>query len=373
MHELSECKVLIVDDMKVNQDILAAALGRSYKLVQAYDAEEGLRIAGKEMPDLILLDIMLPGIDGYEACRRLKATPELADVPVIFLSALTDLKDKAEGFKCGAVDYIIKPIEIVEVRERVRTHLSLRMTRLELNDQIAFLDRRVRERTQELEITRDVMLESLASLTEYRDPETGMHIQRTREYVHALADELRDHPRYKAYFTDEIVSLITKVAPLHDIGKVGVPDFILLKPGKLTREEFELMKMHTVYGYKTLKQAEKRIGATPFLKVAQEITHAHHEHCDGSGYPLGRSGDEIPVPGRLMAIADVYDALISQRVYKSSFSHEQAVEIMLKGDGRTDPKHFCPNVLDAFRNIQEKFYRISQEFADAPEDDSAYS
>ena len=368
MQDLSGCKILIIDDLKTNHDILAAALGKSYKLVQAYDAETGLQLANEERPDLILLDIMLPGMDGYEACRRLKATPELSDVPVIFLSALTDLKNKSEGFKCGAVDYIIKPIEIVEVRERVRTHLSLRITRLELKDQISLLDMRVRERTQELEMTRDVMLESLASLTEYRDPETGMHIQRTREYVRVLAEELRDHQDYKAHLSEEMVQLLTKVAPLHDIGKVGVPDFILLKPGKLTREEFDLMKLHTVYGYKTLQQAEKRIGPTPFLKVAQDITYSHHEQFNGAGYPLGLKGEEIPLAGRLMSIADVYDALISPRVYKTGIPHDQAMEIILKGDEKTDPKHFCPTDHKAFIKLSDRFNSISQEFMDEPEE-----
>jgi len=364
MQDLSKCKILVVDDLKTNQDILTAALGKNYSMVHAYDAETGLRLIKEERPDLILLDIMMPGIDGYEACRRIKSDPESADIPIIFLSALTELENKAKGFKCGAVDYIIKPFEIIEVRERVRTHLSLRVTRLELDDQISLLDRKVRERTQELEITRDVMLESLASLTEYRDSETGMHIQRTKEYIRVLAEELKAHPRYREYMTGEMIGLISKVAPLHDIGKVGVPDFILLKPSRLTQEEFNLMKLHTVYGYKTLLRAEERIGESHFLKVAQEIVHSHHEKYDGTGYPLGLKGEDIPIPGRLMSIADVYDALISPRVYKAGFPHEEAVEIILKGDDITDPAHFCPVVLDAFTNISDRFYQISQEFAD---------
>ena len=220
--------------------------------------------------------------------------------------------------------------------------------------------RRIRERTNELNLTRDATILTLASLAETRDNETGAHILRTQRYVKALAEHLRFHPRFAGELDDETIDLLYKSAPLHDIGKVGIPDAILLKPGKLTEEEFSVMKRHPKIGAEALKIAEKELGSNSFLRLGREISLTHHEKWDGSGYPAGLRGDEIPVSGRLMAVADVYDALISKRVYKRAFSHEKAIEIICEGRGR----HFDPDVVDAVKAIEDMFREIAQKFSD---------
>jgi len=223
---------------------------------------------------------------------------------------------------------------------------------------------RIREHTDELDRTRDATIRSLASLAETRDNETGAHIQRTQRYVRTLAESLRDHPRFSESLTDEFIDLLFKSAPLHDIGKVGIPDAILLKPGKLTEDEFEIMKTHAQLGADALAVAEKELGENSFLRLSREIAVTHHEKWDGSGYPRGLKGDQIPVSGRLMAIADVYDALISARVYKPAFSHEKAIGIIEKGRGR----HFDPDMVDALRKRETEFQEIARTYADSPID-----
>ena len=224
--------------------------------------------------------------------------------------------------------------------------------------------RRIRERTKELNRTRDVTILTLASLAETRDNETGAHILRTQRYVKALAERLRDHPRFASTLDDETIDLLYKSAPLHDIGKVGIPDAILLKPGKLTDEEFAIMKGHAKIGADALEISEEEFGSNSFLRLAREISLTHHEKWDGSGYPAGLRGDEIPISGRLMAVADVYDALISKRVYKPAFSHEKAMEIIREGRGR----HFDPDVVAAMEAIEETFRQIARDFGDTPEE-----
>jgi len=220
------------------------------------------------------------------------------------------------------------------------------------------LEKKVDERTKELKLTQDVTVNSLAYLAEMRDNETGNHILRTKRYVEALAGHLRDHPRFREALTTRNIELISKSAPLHDIGKVGISDAILLKPGRYTDEEFEIMKKHTVYGRNAIIKSEKINGVNSFLKFAEEIAYCHHEKFDGSGYPRGISGEDIPLSARLMTIADIYDALISKRVYKKAFSHEEAVKIITEGDGRTSPEHFDPDILKAFTDIQDQFHKI---------------
>ncbi|WP_319200903.1 HD domain-containing phosphohydrolase [uncultured Ilyobacter sp.] len=220
------------------------------------------------------------------------------------------------------------------------------------------LEKKVDERTKELKLTQDVTVNSLAYLAEMRDNETGNHILRTKRYVEALAGHLRDHPRFREALTTRNIELISKSAPLHDIGKVGISDAILLKPGRYTDEEFEIMKKHTVYGRNAIIKSEKKNGVNSFLKFAEEIAYCHHEKFDGSGYPRGISGEDIPLSARLMTISDIYDALISKRVYKKAFSHEEAVKIITEGDGRTSPEHFDPDILKAFTDIQDQFHKI---------------
>ena len=355
-------KVLIVDDERLNLTVLSNLLKSDYKTVVAKSGEQALERAGSEVPpDLILLDIMMPEMDGYEVCRRLKDNPATRDIPVIFVTALNDAQDETRGFELGAVDYLTKPISPAVVAARVRTHLELRAAREILKNQNALLERMVEERTRELDLTKDATIHSLAALAETRDPETGAHIRRTQHYVRILAEHVRLRPEFQSELTDEVIALLFKSAPLHDIGKVGVPDSVLLKPGKLTDEEFEEMKRHTTYGRDALLNAEKVLGGTnSFLSFAIEIAHTHQEKWDGSGYPQGLAGRNIPLSGRLMAVADVYDALISKRCYKPAFTHERAVEIITEGRGQ----HFDPILTDGFLEISEEFRKIATQFQD---------
>ncbi len=367
MKELAECTILVVDDTKANLDILVDALGEFYDISVATDGYSALEVVEQSTPNLILLDIMMPGMDGYEVCRRLKSEPRWASIPVIFLTAMTEISSKTRGFELGAVDYITKPFEVLEIQARVKTHLSLLLARQRLERQNELLDTKVRERTLELALTQEVTIESMAVLAEYRDPETGGHIYRTQNYIRILAEKLRRFPEYQTQLADHYIDLLYKSAPLHDIGKVGVPDHILLKPGKLSDIEFDEMKRHTILGYEAIKIPAKKLGANSFLNLAMEIAYTHHEKWDKTGYPRGLKEAEIPLSGRLMALVDVYDALISKRVYKEPMKHSQAVSIILKGRGT----HFEPLIVDAFQGITEEFRRIALEYADFSEERDA--
>ena len=369
MKEFTRCSVLLVDDTKENIDVLIGAMGGAYDIMVAMDGQTAVDICRSDPPDLILLDIMMPGMDGYGVCRLLKESPATRDIPVIFLSALAEITSKSRGFHLGAVDYITKPFEVEEVRVRVKTHISLRLAQQQLTRQNEILEVRVRERTRELALTQEVTIDSLAALAEYRDPETGAHIMRTKHYILLLANHLRSHPRFRAVLDDTTIDLLHKSAPLHDIGKVGVPDTILLKPGSLISEEFVEMTRHTIYGRDAIAGAERKLGGNSFLRIAKEFAHTHHEKWDGSGYPQGLKGEEIPLAGRLMALADVYDALISKRPYKPAYPHQEAVRIITQGDGRTMPHHFDKDVLAAFVSLEDAFMDIAVRFADAKEEE----
>jgi putative two-component system response regulator len=346
--------VLVVDDTPENIEVLRQLLRADYTVRAAVTGEKALEIAlGHPQPDLILLDIMMPNLDGYEVCRRLKSDPATANIPVVFVSALGQTGDEASGLELGAVDYIRKPFEPVLVKARVRNHLALKR----YEDGLEHL---VKDRTAELALTQQVTIEALATLAEYRDTETGRHIKRTQHYVRVLAEWLSANGPYQDLLDPATVDLLFRCAPLHDIGKVAVRDNILLKPGRLTVEEFEEMKMHVLYGAKALEVAEGSVARSTFLSLAREIILGHHERWDGKGYPNGLKGDEIPFPGRLMAVADVYDALISQRVYKPPFSHAQATEIITEGRGA----HFDPTLVDAFLAVSDQFQAIARTYAD---------
>ncbi len=357
MNNFSHRTILVVDDAEANIDILLNALENEYDVSVAMDGESALETVAEQRPDLILLDIIMPGMDGYEVCKRLKEDQETSHIPIIFLTAMTEDQDEAKGLALGAVDYITKPFNPDLVKARVKNQLDLKMHRDHLEEMVA-------ERTKELELTQEVTIESMGSLAEYRDPETGGHIKRTQLYVKALAKHLQNHPKFKEFLTDFVVDLLYKSAPLHDIGKVGVRDSILLKPGKITDEEFEEMKEHAAYGRDVLAMQEKKLGVNSFLHHARKIAGSHHEKWDGSGYPDGLAGDDIPVEGRLMAIADVYDALVSRRVYKPPFPHEKAVAIITEGKG----KHFDPDMVEAFLEIEDTFRQIGYEHADFEEE-----
>lgn len=351
--------ILAVDDAPENIDLLNLVLGAEYNLKVALDGDKALAIASNpaDLPDLILLDVMMPGMDGYQVCRQLKTNALTYKIPVIFVSAMSEVGDETRGFEVGAVDYITKPISAPLLRARVKTHL-------ELYDQTRLLEQRVRQRTAELEYAHDVAINGFATLAEFRDQETGAHILRTRQYVRLLAQYLSVHPRFSSYLTAEEIDLLYKSAPLHDIGKIAVPDRILLKPGKLTPEEFDEMKKHTTYGRDAIARAEQSQDApqNSFLRLAREIAYTHHEKWNGSGYPQGLAGEAIPISGRLMALADIYDALISKRVYKAALPHDLAVEIITEESGR----QLDPDVVDAFLDLQDTFANIARTIIDEP-------
>ena len=358
--------VLVVDDAPQNLSLMDDLLSDDYAVKVAPSGVRALKIArGVPPPDLILLDVMMPEMDGYEVCRQLKEDPKTRDIPVIFLTAKTQLADEQQGFSLGAVDYITKPISPPIVMARIATHLALRSAAVFLKDKNAYLESEVARRTEELRLVEEATIVAMTSLAEARDNETGHHILRTQRYVVAIANALRHHPRFSNYLTNQAIELLFRTSPLHDIGKVGIPDRILLKPGKLDPEEFEIMKTHTTLGGAALARAKVRISRSiAFLDTAQEIALSHQEKWDGSGYPQGLAGDAIPISARIMAVADVYDALISKRVYKEAFSHASAVSIMQEGRG----SHFDPDVLDAFLSIQEACLAIAIDFVDSDAD-----
>ena len=354
--------ILVVDDTPDNIALLSTLLKDRYKVRAANNGERALAIAaGQPRPDLILLDIMMPGMDGYEVCERLKIDPHTADIPVIFLTAKVQVEDEEFGLRLGAVDYITKPISPPIVLARVETHLTLKRARQFLQDRNAYLEAEVWRRSREVMAIQEVTIMAMASLAETRDNATGNHIRRTQHYVRALAQHLRHHPRFAAALNDETIELLFKSAPLHDIGKVGIPDRILLKPGRLTPDEFEIMKTHAALGRDAIAAAERCLD-TPdsFLRFAREIAYSHQEKWDGSGYPEGLWGEQIPLSARLMVVADVYDALISRRIYKPALPHEQAVAMIREGRDQ----HFDPDIVDAFLECAEQFRTIAARFAD---------
>ncbi|HQD56808.1 MAG TPA: two-component system response regulator [Candidatus Competibacteraceae bacterium] len=361
--------ILIVDDTPDNIVMLSSLLKDHYRTKVATNGERALKIAAADPPpDLILLDIMMPGMDGYEVCQRLKADIHTSDIPVIFLTAKTQEEDEEKGLRLGGVDYITKPINPPIVLARVETQLTLKNARQFLQDRNAFLEAEVQRRTEEIVAIQDAIILTMAALAEARDNETGNHIRRTQHYIRALANRLKHHPRFDHFLNEETIRQLFKSAPLHDIGKVAIPDRILLKPGRLTPEEFEIMKTHTTLGRDAILTAEKHLSnstsfSSAFLQMAQEIAYSHQERWDGAGYPEGLAGDAIPISARLMAVADVYDALISWRIYKPAMSHEEAVRIIREGRGN----HFDPDIVDAFLEITNEFQAIAAQFADTSE------
>ncbi|MDD2915192.1 MAG: two-component system response regulator [Gallionella sp.] len=354
--------ILVVDDTPDNLVLMSSLLKDDYKVKIASSGDKALKIAASDSPpDLILLDIMMPAMDGYEVCQRLKHDPKTMSIPVIFLTAKTEEEDEWKGLELGAVDYITKPVSPHIVMARVKNHLALKAMADFLRDKNDFLELEVAKRTREVMAIQDVTILAMASLAETRDSDTGNHIRRTQFYVKALAERLRDHPRFAWFLTDANINMLFKSAPLHDIGKVGIPDNILLKPGRFDPHEFEIMKTHAMLGRDAIEHAEKALGThVDFLSFAKAIAFSHQEKWDGSGYPQGLAGDDIPIAARLMAVADVYDALISRRVYKQGMPHENAVQIMIGGRGT----HFDADMFDAFVDIQEEFRSIAQRFVD---------
>jgi putative two-component system response regulator len=363
-------RILIVDDSLGNIEVLSNILGKGYSTSFACNGTEALALISLNSPDLVLLDVVMPGIDGFEVCKRLKSDPAACDIPVIFLTSLDSAVDEEYGLSLGAEDFIHKPASPPVVLARVRNHLMLAMTKRELKRHNENLELVVAERTEEvvwknqqLIAAQGAIITAFCALAEVRDNETGNHIRRTQHYIRLLAQQLRSNPRYT--LTDTTIELLFKTAPLHDIGKVAIPDAILLKPGKLTADEWEIMKQHCKVGRSAILSAARDFGDSErsFLTYAIEIAYCHHERWDGKGYPQGLSGNDIPASARLMAVADVYDALITKRVYKEAYSHEEAVRLIAEGRGT----QFDPDVSDAFLAISDAFDNTARLYKDAVE------
>ena len=373
-------RVIAVDDQPDNLLVLEHYLGNDYALTtfrQGQALIDYFEAGGRA--DLILLDIVMPMPDGYSLCRWLKAAPLTRDIPVVFLTSLDSHTDEAHALSLGAEDFIHKPFSPPVVLARVRNHLLLSQTRQALQKQNQTLETLVAERTRKIKEQSDELTErseqliaaqsatisAFCSLVEVRDNETGNHIRRTQHYMLALCEALREHPSFAAELTAPNIQLLFKSAPLHDIGKVAIPDDILLKPGKLTADEWIILQRHAELGAKAIVAAQAEIGKanSSYLEYARQIAHSHHERWDGTGYPLKLAGHAIPLAGRLMAIADVYDALISRRVYKPALSHDEAIAIMRQESGR----HFDPEILEGMLAIAARFDEIAQRFSDFPE------
>ncbi len=355
--------ILAVDDNPENLTLISNLLKKQYQVKATTSGKKALSIIAnvKQKPDLILLDIMMPEMDGYGVCLQLKTSELTSSIPIIFLTALTEGEDEEKGLKLGAVDYIHKPISPSVLLARVETHLKLKEARDFLKFQNSILEKMVKARTLELTQSQQATIVAMGALAEFRDPETGNHLRRTQHYVKNLAIELSKSPDYSEYLTVSRINVLFKSAPLHDIGKVGISDNILRKPGKLTAEEFQTMKGHTLFGKNTIREAQKQLDKpNSFLTMSEQIAAFHHEKWDGTGYPDGLSGYKIPLSARLMAIADVYDALVSKRVYKKAFSHKKAIQIVKENLGT----HFDPDIVKAFLKIPNEFADISKTFAD---------
>lgn len=351
-------KILIADDSKADVALICSILS-AYELLVAYDGAEALeRLEEHPDVDILILDINMPRLNGFEVLEAMQKHSQYGNIATLILTNYDEIDNEMRGLDLGAVDYIRKPLNIRSLRKRVELHIKLKNARDELELQNGILEQTVRERTRESVLTRDVTIHALVGLLEIRNIESSNHTKRTQMMMRALCDHLREREPFSTILTEAYSAELFDTTPLHDIGKVGIPDHILLKPGKLTTDEFEIMKKHTTYGVEALRCMGHESDSLSFIRTAAEIAGTHHEKYDGTGYPNGLAGKEIPFSGRLMAIIDVYDALVNQRVYKPAFPHKEAMRII--ADDRS--KHFDPEITDAFFQIEENVQKIEENF-----------
>ncbi|HIB65753.1 MAG TPA: response regulator [Phycisphaerales bacterium] len=363
-----QLSILVVDDTKQVRTVVRRFLtSQNYKVEEAESGEDMNRMLKLEIPDIIILDIMLPKEDGLTILRRLKQNPDTKEIPVIIVSGLGEVEIVAQALEDGAADYLTKPICSKRLTARVKNcHDTLKLRRLEreqkavLEEKNVFLQRRVQRQMEHLKKSHHGTIFCLSKLAESRDPETGEHLERLQEYCRAICHALLDAGHFAETLSEHFIENLAAASPLHDIGKVGIPDAVLLKPGRLTPEEFDIMKTHAQLGADTLMAASEHCGNNPLIEMGIEIAQFHHEKWDGSGYPTGLSGDSIPLSARILALGDVYDALTSKRVYKDAFSHEKSRDIIVEGRGQ----HFDPKVVDAFLAVEDEFRRIRETFSD---------
>ena len=352
MNEMANELIMIVDDIPENLHILSALLQQSGYRTNAFPrGRMALAAARQQQPDLVLLDINMPEMNGFQVCRAFKQDKDLADIPIIFISALASTEDKVHALRSGGVDYITKPFQSEEVNARVKTHLQLSNAREVLQNFNQQLEKQVKEQVDEIYQAQVATIFALAKLSHTRDDDTGYHLERVQHLCKLFAAELAQHPQYEARVDEDFVSSIFHASPLHDLGKVGIPDSILLKPGKLTAEEFQVMKTHASLGAKTLELVYEQYPNSTFIKMGIEIAKHHHEKWNGSGYPCGLAGEAIPLSARIMSLVDVYDALRARRPYKEPFTHEKSKEIIVSESGT----NFEPELITIFLNIHDRF------------------
>jgi len=364
-------RVLIADDIENNRIVLSRRIaGMGHEFQTANDGLEALHALQSSAFDALLLDIQMPRMDGYEVLENIKKNPDLRHIPVIVISAIDDMESIVRCIELGADDYLCKPFNSVLLKARVSSSLErkkLHDQEIEHRDYIEKynikLEDRILDQMDKIVSAQHSAIFAMAKLAESKDPETGAHLERMREYCRLLAQRLQNNTEFSNIVDDEFINNIYAASPLHDIGKVGVPDDILLKPAKLTDTEWVSMKTHTLIGSNTLREVDKNHPGNNFLKIGIEIAESHHEKWDGSGYPYGLSGEAIPISARILALGDVYDALTSKRCYKDAFSHDKSTSIILEGKG----KHFDPHVVDAFLEIQDDFIDVRSRIYDEDE------
>jgi putative two-component system response regulator len=361
-------KIIFVDDQVSNLMIGRNVLATDYDVFTVPSAAKMFEMMGKITPDLILLDVEMPDMNGYQTIEKLKENPEHEGIPVVFLTAMTDASSELKGLNLGAIDYITKPFSPPLLLKRIEVHLRLLEQQQQLESQKqqleaynTNLEEIVKAKTKTITELQNAVLETVAELVEARDDVTGGHIERTQSYLKILFEGLHETGIYKDEIRDWDVDMVVQSAQLHDVGKISVNENILNKPGKLTDEEFEEIKKHTLVGGKIIEHIQERTSEHKFLEFTKSMAISHHERWDGTGYPLGLKGLDIPLEGRLMAIVDVYDALVSERPYKKAFEHEEAVSIIKDGSG----SQFDPTLVDLFLLEQNKFYETAKEISPA--------
>jgi len=360
--------ILVVDDLEENGQLLECFLKpHGYEVVCVTSGAEALHRVDTDPPDVILLDLMMPGMTGFEVCRRLKNSPVTRHIPVIIITGVTELGASVSALESGADDILVKPFDAVLLMARVRNSLRSKFMQdqiiryqrqLEINNEA--LEQHIHERTSQLNRTQQVTVFSLAKLSESRDTETGTHLERIRSYAREIGIELSRQGKHPEALREGFVEHLFLSSPLHDIGKVGIPDRILLKPGKLSGQEWEIMKTHTLIGGDTLRAADMEAGRDSFLAMGRDVAYYHHERWDGLGYPRGLMGDQIPLAARIVAVSDVYDALTSRRPYKDALSHQSSRSIIVEGRGTS----FDPDIVDAFIACEDRFIAIRNRFED---------
>lgn len=362
-------RLLIVDDNEMNRDLLLRRLGSSgYQLAAAENGKEALEIMQQQSFDLVLLDIMMPVMDGYETLEVMQKDEVLQRIPVIMITALDDVDCAVRCIEMGAVDYVTKPFNPVLLKARVGASLERKRLsdqeqrhREEIEHNNKDLSDEVRAKIREISESQLAAIFAMSKLAESRDPETGEHLERMREYCRLLSEQLSRMPRYRSIIDREFVDNIYAASPLHDIGKVGIEDRVLLKPGSLTDDEWVLMKQHPIIGAETLREVDRQHPGNAFIHTGIDIAEGHHEKWNGTGYPYGRSGEDIPLVARILALGDVYDALTSKRCYKDAFSHEKSRSIIQEGSG----SHFDPDVVLAFFETEDEFMRVKMDHKDS--------